>query len=173
VDGERFTCFLVERDSLGFTVGPEEKKLGYKGSSTCSLSFDDTPVPAGNVLGEIGKGHRIAFNVLNIGRLKLSPAIMGGAKTALATGAKHAKERHQFGQPLSAFPLIQQKLAEACSRLYCQESMVYRTAHDVDRHVEASEKEDRAYATVDALRELSVECSINKVYASEAIASRP
>jgi len=169
VDGEHFTAFIVERGAEGFTVGPEEKKLGLKGSSTCALSFDDTPVPAANVLGEIGKGHKIAFNVLNIGRLKLSPALLGGAKIALAEGARYAAERHQFGKPLSAFPLIQQKLASACSRIYCQETIVYRTAGDVDRHIEASGTEDKAAAAVAALRELSVECSINKVYSSEAV----
>jgi alkylation response protein AidB-like acyl-CoA dehydrogenase len=168
VDGEKFTAFIVERGFDGFTVGPEEKKLGLKGSSTCPLSFDDTPVPVENVLGEIGKGHRIAFNVLNIGRLKLSPAVLGGAKVSLAEGARYAGERKQFGQPLADFPLIQQKLAGACSRIYCQETLVYRTANEVDRYVEASD-EGKVAATVAALKELTVECSINKVYASEAI----
>jgi len=169
VDGEHFTAFILERGADGFTVGPEEKKLGLKGSSTCALSFDNTPVPAANVLGEIGKGHKIAFNVLNIGRLKLSPAVLGGAKISLHDGARYAMERHQFGKPLAAFPLIQQKLAAACSRIYCQEAIVYRTGHDVDRHIEASGAADKAAATVAALRELSVECSMNKVYGSEAV----
>jgi len=169
VDGEHFTAFIVERGAEGFTIGPEEKKLGLKGSSTCALSFDDTPVPQANVLGEIGKGHKIAFNVLNIGRLKLSPAVLGGGKISLATGTKYALERHQFGKPLAAFPLVQQKLAAACVRIYCQETMVYRTAHDIDRHIGASDEADKATATVAALKELSVECSINKVYGSEAI----
>lgn len=169
IDGEHFTAFIVERDAPGFTVGPEEHKLGLKGSSTCALSFDDTPVPVENVLGEIGKGHRIAFNVLNIGRLKLSPLVLGGAKISLAEGARYAKERHQFGKPLAAFPLIQQKLAAACAQVYCHETNVYRTAHDIDRYIEASSAPDKASATVAALHELSVECSINKVYASEAL----
>jgi alkylation response protein AidB-like acyl-CoA dehydrogenase len=169
VDGERFTAFIVERGSPGFTVGPEEKKLGLKGSSTCALSFDDTPVPAANVLGEIGKGHKIAFNVLNIGRLKLSPAVLGGGKISLASGARYAKERKQFGKAIAEFPLIQQKLAAACARIYCQETMVYRTAHEIDRLIEASEEADKAAATVAALRELSVECSINKVFSSEVV----
>jgi alkylation response protein AidB-like acyl-CoA dehydrogenase len=169
VDGEHFTAFIVERDSPGFAVGPEEKKLGLKGSSTCALSFDDTPVPAANVLGEIGKGHKIAFNVLNIGRLKLSPAVLGGGKISLASGARYAMERKQFGKPIASFPLIQQKLAAACARIYCQETMVYRTAHDIDRLIEASGDADKAAATVAALRELSVECSINKVFSSEVV----
>ncbi len=170
VVGGRFTAFIVERDASGFTIGPEEHKLGLKGSSTCALSFADTPVPAANVLGEIGKGHRIAFNVLNIGRLKLSPAVLGGAKVSLETGAKYAAQREQFGKPIAEFPLIQQKLAAACSRIYCAETMVYRTAHAIDRHVEAAQVGDDPCAPiVDALREFSVECSINKVYASEAM----
>ncbi|HKJ02414.1 MAG TPA: acyl-CoA dehydrogenase family protein [Longimicrobiales bacterium] len=169
VDGDKFTAFIVEKGAPGFTVGPEEHKLGLKGSSTCALSFDDTPVPAENVLGEIGKGHKIAFNVLNIGRLKLSPLVLGGAKISLGEGAKYAKERHQFGKPLAAFPLIQQKLAAACARTYCHETNVYRAAHDIDRYIEASSAPDKASATVAALHELSVECSINKVYASESI----
>jgi len=169
VDGEHFTAFVVERDAPGFTVGPEEHKLGLKGSSTCALSFQDTPVPAENVLGEIGKGHRIAFNVLNIGRLKLSPLVLGGAKISLATGTTYALERHQFDRAIAEFPLIQQKLAAACSRIYCQETMVYRTAHRIDRFVEAEGGDDIAAATVAALKELSVECSINKVYSSEAV----
>jgi alkylation response protein AidB-like acyl-CoA dehydrogenase len=169
VDGERFTAFFVERGAEGFLIGPEEKKLGLKGSSTCALSFDDTPVPAANVLGSIGQGHKIAFNVLNIGRLKLSPALLGGAKISLAEGARYAAERHQFGKPLAAFPLIQQKLAAACARIYCQETIVYRTAHDVDRHIEDAGTADKAAAAVAALKELSVECSINKVYSSEVV----
>ncbi len=176
VDGQQFTAFIVDRDSDGFSVGAEEPKLGLKGSSTCALAFDDVAVPRENVLGEIGKGHRIAFNVLNIGRLKLSPAVLGGAKISLADGTKYAQERRQFGKAIAEFPLIQQKLAAAAMRIYCAESMVYRTADLVDRHVAetlaetlAGTDEDVAAATVAALRELSVECSINKVYGSEAL----
>jgi alkylation response protein AidB-like acyl-CoA dehydrogenase len=170
VDGEHFTAFYVERGAPGFTIGVEEKKLGLKGSSTCALSFDDTPVPAENVLGEIGKGHKIAFNVLNIGRLKLSPAVLGGAKISLQTGTRYALERKQFEKAIAEFPLIQQKLAAACSAIYCQESMIYRTAHDIDRHIEsAGDVGDEILPIVAALKEMSVECSINKVYGSEAI----
>jgi alkylation response protein AidB-like acyl-CoA dehydrogenase len=169
VDGEHFTAFIVERDAPGFGIGPEEHKLGLKGSSTCALSFDDTPIPRENVLGEIGRGHKIAFNVLNIGRLKLSPAVLGGAKISLATGAKYAKQRRQFGRPIAEFPLIQQKLATACAHTYCQESVVYRTADDIDHLSEALAGEDPCAGVVAALRELSVECSINKVYGSEVV----
>ncbi len=169
VDGEHFTAFIVERGADGFTVGPEEKKLGLKGSSTCALSFDDTPVPRGNVLGEIGKGHRIAFNVLNIGRLKLSPAVLGGAKVSLGQGARYAAEREQFGRPLASFPLIQQKLAAAAARTFAHETLAYRTAHEVDRWVAEHGDQGKVAATVAALKELTVECSINKVYASEAV----
>jgi alkylation response protein AidB-like acyl-CoA dehydrogenase len=169
VDGEHFTAFIVERGAPGFTIGAEEHKLGLRGSSTCALSFTDTPVPAGNVLGEIGKGHRIAFNVLNIGRLKLSPAVLGGAKISLATGTKYAMERKQFGKAIADFPLIQQKLATACARTYCQETIVYRTADDIQRLSKMSDDPDPAAGVVAALKELSVECSINKVYGSEAV----
>jgi alkylation response protein AidB-like acyl-CoA dehydrogenase len=169
VEGQRFTAFVVERNADGFTVGREESKLGLHGSSTCALSFVDTPVPSGNVLGRIGEGHKIAFNVLNIGRLKLSPGVVGGAKVSLATGARYALGRQQFKRPISEFPLIQQKLAAACSRIYCAESMVYRTSHEIDRHVEAAAGDDSSVSVVAALRELSVECSINKVYASEML----
>ncbi len=169
VDGDKFTAFVVERGAPGFTIGLEEKKLGLGGSSTCALSFDDTPVPAENVLGEIGKGYRIAFNVLNIGRLKLSPAVLGGAKISLATGTQYALGRKQFGKAIAEFPLIRQKLAAACSHIYCQETIVYRTAHDIDRFAEASGAADECARIVAALKEMSVECSINKVYCSEAI----
>ncbi len=172
VDGEQFTAFIVEAGASGFDVGPEEKKLGLSGSSTCALSFADVAVPAENVLGDVGKGHRIAFNVLNIGRLKLAPAVLGGAKISLQTGTRYAQERQQFGRPIVEFPLIQQKLAAAAMRIYCAESMVYRTAGLIDDHIAASYaagETDASRATVAALKELSVECSVNKVYASEAL----
>ncbi len=172
VDGEHFTCFLVEKDFPGVSTGPEEKKMGLHGSSTRSLILEDTPVPVENVLGEVGKGAKIAFNVLNIGRLKLAPAVLGGAKVTLAEAMGYAQEREQFGKPLAAFPLIQQKIAGAVMRIYCTESMCYRTADLIDRAIagiKAAGETDPARAVVQALRELAVECSINKVYSSEAI----
>lgn len=172
VDGEHFTCFILEDGMEGFSTGVEEKKMGLPGSSTRSLIFENVPVPKENVLGEIGKGHRIAFNVLNIGRLKLAPAVVGGMKRALRLGVEYAKERKQFGKPLSDFGLIQQKLAEATVLIYCTESMCYRSAAMIDDHIAAFRAEgvaDPAEATVKALREMVIECSVNKVYASECM----
>jgi alkylation response protein AidB-like acyl-CoA dehydrogenase len=172
VDGKHFTCFILEDGMEGFSTGVEEKKMGLPGSSTRSLIFENVPVPKENVLGEIGKGHRIAFNVLNIGRLKLAPAVVGGMKRALRLGVEYAKERKQFGKPLSDFGLIQQKLAEAAVLIYCTESMCYRSAAMIDDHIaalRAAGTADPAEATVKALREMVIECSVNKVYASECM----
>jgi hypothetical protein len=172
VDGERFTCFLVEKGAEGLSTGAEERKMGLRGSSTRSLVFDDVSVPRDRVLGDVGQGHRIAFSVLNIGRLKLAPAVLGGAKNALREGVRYAKGRTQFGKPLAAFPLIQQKVAEAAVLIYCAESMCYRSADLIDRLIEASLEAgegDPARATVAALKEFVLECSVNKVYASECL----
>jgi alkylation response protein AidB-like acyl-CoA dehydrogenase len=171
VDGEHFTSFILERDMAGFSVGAEEKKMGLVGSSTCPLVMEDVEVPEANVLGEVGKGHRIAFNVLNIGRLKLVPSLLGGMKETLREGVRYAIDRRQFDKSLCEFGLIKQKLAGAAVRIYCTESMCYRTADQIDRHIAAAKaagQTDTAAATVDALKELAVECSINKVYGSEA-----
>lgn len=172
VDGEQFTAFLVERGWDGVSVGPEEHKMGLKGSSTCQVILEEVAVPQENVLGEVGKGHRIAFNVLNIGRLKLAPAVLGGKKQSIAGAVQYAAERHQFGKPLTAFGLIRQKIAGAVVRTYCSESMIYRTAGLIDEKIaelkEAGESDSSA-ATVAALHEFAVECSINKVFGSEAL----
>lgn len=172
IDGEKFTCFVLETGMEGFSTGAEEKKMGLPGSSTRSLVFENVAVPKENILGEIGKGHRIAFNVLNIGRLKLAPAVVGGMKRALKLGVSYAKERKQFGKPLSDFGLIQQKLAEAAVLIYCAESMCYRSAAMIDDHIaafRAGDTPDPAEATVKALKEMVIECSINKVFASECM----
>jgi alkylation response protein AidB-like acyl-CoA dehydrogenase len=172
IDGDKFTCFILERDMQGLSTGPEEHKMGIKGSSTRALVFENVEVPKENVLGEIGKGHRIAFNVLNIGRLKLTPSVLGGMKNAVREGVKYAKERQQFGKYLADFGLIRQKIAGAATRIYCTESMCYRTADLIDQHIaqsKAAGEADTAKATVAALREFAVECSINKIYGSEAL----
>lgn len=172
VDGEKFTCFIVEKAFPGVSTGVEEKKMGLKGSSTRQLILQDAFVPEENVLGEIGKGHKIAFNVLNIGRLKLAPGVLGGAKVSLREGLQYAKERQQFGKPLAAFPLMQQKLAGAAARIYCAESMLYRTADLIDQAIaglRAGGEADPGRAVVLALQELSVECSCNKVFGSEVV----
>lgn len=161
VDGERLTAFLVERTAEGLAVGPEEHKMGIRGSSTCSLFFDGARVPAGNVLGEVGAGHRVALNILNAGRLKLGTACLGAAKRALRQAIAYARERRQFGRPIAAFGLVQQKLAEMATRIYLLESMVYRTGGLI-------QAARRALGPAGALEEYAVECAIGKVYGSEA-----
>src|SRR5216683_5414757 len=128
VNGEQFTAFLVERTSPGLTVGPEEHKLGIRGSSTCPLFLEECIVPAGNVLGAIGKGHKIAFNILNIGRWKLGAAAVGGAKYCLELGIAYAKERKQFGKPIAEFDLIRKKIGEIALQTFIAESMTIRTS---------------------------------------------
>ena len=128
IDGEQFTAFIVERGMEGFTLGPEEHKMGIKGSSTVQLYFQDCKVPVENVLGEIGRGHIIAFNILNIGRLKLGAATIGGARRALSTTIQYAKAREQFKLPIVKFGAIRHKLAEAALRLWVGEAALYRVA---------------------------------------------
>jgi alkylation response protein AidB-like acyl-CoA dehydrogenase len=160
VDGEKFTAFLVERDYPGVSTGAEEHKMGIKGSSTCAVFLDNVPVPVENVLGEIGRGHIIAFNILNLGRLKLGPFAVGGAKDVLAISIKYAQERKAFGHAIAEFGMIQHKLAEMAIRIYAAESISYRTAG----LIEASGKPLLA-----ACEEFAAECSIVKVYASEML----
>lgn len=166
VDGEHFTAFLVERDTPGLSFGPEEKKMGIKASSTRQVILEDVKVPVENVLGEIGKGHKIAFNVLNVGRYKLGAGAVGGAKRALELSAKYAEERHQFGRPIGRFGLIQQKLGEMASRIYAAESAVYRTVGLID---EALEGRKGAEAVMAGIEEYAVEASIIKVLGSEVL----
>lgn len=132
VDGKDFSTFIVERKMEGVSIGPEEKKMGIKGSSTCALILEDVKVPVENLLWEAGKGHLIAFNILNIGRFKLAAGCLGASKDAIEISAKYANARKQFGKPISAFPLIGKKLAEMNVRTYALESMVYRTAGLMD-----------------------------------------
>jgi butyryl-CoA dehydrogenase len=171
VGGEKFTAFLVEKAFPGVSCGAEEKKLGIKGSSTCAIYLDNVAVPAENVLGEIGRGHIIAFNILNLGRLKLGPFAVGGSKNVLAISVKYAKERRAFGTTISQFGMIQHKLAEMAIRIYATESMTYR----VDGMIEAAledfswERPDAAQIMLKAVEEFAAECSIIKVYASETL----
>lgn len=171
VNGADFSTFIVERSMDGVSVGPEEKKMGIKGSSTCPLILEDVKVPAENLLWEVGKGHLIAFNILNIGRFKLAAGCLGSSKDAIEYAAKYANERTQFGQKISSFPLIGKKLAEMNTRTFVLESMVYRTAGlfdvglaDVD-HGSA----DVGYQSAKAIAEYQLECSINKVFGSETL----
>jgi alkylation response protein AidB-like acyl-CoA dehydrogenase len=166
VGGDKFSAFIVDRASPGLTVGPEEHKLGIRGSSTCALSFEDVQVPAGNLLGEIGKGHRIAFNILNIGRIKLGLGTIGAAKCALEVASKYAIERRQFGKPIGAFGLVASKLAEMAIGIFVGETMGYRTTGLIDERVAAARD---AAGHVDAIEEFAVEASIIKVFGSEVL----
>ena len=171
VDGERFTGFIVERGYPGFSTGAEEKKMGIRGSSTRAVILEDVPVPVENVLGEIGRGHWIAFNILNIGRLKLAAACLGGSKRALEHSIGYAKQRRAFGKPIAEFGLIQEKLAEMAARIFAGEAMVHRTAALLDSFWPTGEVETDAYNAQArrAMEEYAVECSINKVYLSEIL----
>ncbi|UPU38236.1 acyl-CoA dehydrogenase family protein [Geomonas paludis] len=172
VDREHFTAFLVERTMAGVSVGPEEKKLGIKGSSTTQVILDNVQVPVGNVLGEIGKGHKIAFNVLNIGRFKLGAAVTGSAKFALADGVKYAVLRKQFGRPIASFGAIQEKLADMAAEIFASESLVYRLAGLIDDRLATIPKETPNYydAYQKGIEEYAMECAIAKVFCSEMLA---
>ncbi|MCZ8518610.1 MULTISPECIES: acyl-CoA dehydrogenase family protein [Paenibacillus] len=171
VNGTDFSTFIVERTMEGVSIGPEEKKMGIKGSSTCPLILEDVHVPVENLLWEIGKGHLIAFNILNIGRFKLAAGCVGAAKDAIELSAKYANERTQFGRAISSFPLIGKKLAEMNTRTYVLESMVYRTAGLFDEglaEVDTSSPQAGAQSAK-AIAEYALECSINKVFGSEVL----
>ncbi|WP_281884868.1 acyl-CoA dehydrogenase family protein [Paenibacillus sp. YYML68] len=171
VNGTDFSTFIVERTMEGVSIGPEEKKMGIKGSSTCPLILEDVKVPVRNLLGEVGKGHLIAFNILNIGRFKLAAGCLGACKDALGYSVTYANERTQFGRPISSFPLIGRKLAEMNVRTYVLESMVYRTAGLFDEglaEIDAASGQV-GYSTAKAIAEYAIECSVNKVFGSEAL----
>jgi butyryl-CoA dehydrogenase len=172
VDRKHFTAFLVERDFPGVTVGPEEKKLGIKGSSTTSVIFEGAKVPVENVLGEIGKGHKIAFNVLNVGRFKLGAAVTGAAKHAFAAGAAYANARKQFGVSIGRFGAIREKLADLAAGTFAAESLVYRLAGLIDdRLATIPEGGDGYYeAYQQAIEEYAIECAIAKVFCSDTLA---
>jgi alkylation response protein AidB-like acyl-CoA dehydrogenase len=171
IDGEKFSAFLVERNTPGLSMGEEEHKLGIRGSSTCPLVLNDCKVPAENLLGEAGKGHHIAFNILNIGRFKLGAACVGGARTSLQNGIQYAKERKAFGKPIAEFGLIQEKIAECATGIYAGESLTYRTIGmidaalaDVNQHAAGASSEIQK-----RIEEYAVECSILKVWGSEML----
>lgn len=169
IDGEKFSAFLVERDTPGLSIGAEEHKLGIRGSSTCSLVLDGCKIPAANLLGEAGKGHHIAFNVLNIGRFKLGMACVGGARLALGHMIRYAKERRAFGKAIAEFGLIQRKISASATRLFAAESMAYRTAGMIEANLTAlgPEQAHDSRETQKRIEEYAVECSILKVYGSE------
>jgi alkylation response protein AidB-like acyl-CoA dehydrogenase len=170
VDGEKFSCFIVERSYLGFSVGAEERKMGIKGSSTVPIFFENCRVPRENLLHEIGRGHIVAFNTLNAGRFTLGAACLGGAKKVLEIASKYTKERTAFGKRLCEFGLMQEKLGEMAIRLMAMESMIYRTAGTIESALEGAEHADKTKRAMQVLEEFAIESSIAKVMCSEAVA---
>src|SRR3984893_10285718 len=171
VGGEKFTAFLVERNFPGVSSGAEEHKMGITGSSTTAVYFDNVPVPVENVLGEIGRGHVIAFNILNMGRLKLGPAMVGAAKNVLATCLKYARQRKAFGSTISEFGAIQHKLAEMAIRMFVKESMAWRVVGLIEGQMHGASPESGESSTPElkAIEEFAAECSMVKVYAAEML----
>jgi len=171
VNGEQFTAFLVERGWPGVSAGAEEKKMGIKGSSTTAVYLDNVRVPVENVLGEIGRGHIIAFNILNLGRLKLGPGLTGACKHLLAACLKYARERVAFGKPIGEFGLIQHKLAEMAIRAFAAETISYRVTGMIEQRLAGFswQQPDAARTMMKAIEEFAAECSYVKVFASEAI----
>lgn len=171
VNSKHFTAFIVERDYPGVSTGPEEKKMGIKGSSTRTLILQDAMVPKENVLGEIGKGHLIAFNILNIGRYKLAVGCIGGVKRSIELSSKYANERKQFKTSLANFTLIQEKIANMAIDAYAVESSVYRTVGLIDRNLQSlsDEEKENGLVNAQAIGEYALECSLNKFFASEAL----
>ncbi|WP_226556349.1 acyl-CoA dehydrogenase family protein [Priestia aryabhattai] len=171
IDGDKFSAFIVEREFPGVSVGPEEKKMGIKSSSTRTLILEDALVPKENVLGEIGKGHVIAFNILNIGRYKLGVGAVGAGKRALEITSQYVNQRQQFKTPIARFSLTQEKLATMASKLYATESSVYRTVGLFEDHMgqlsEEQQKDGKQIAA--SIAEYAIECSLNKVFATESL----
>src|SRR5882724_52374 len=171
VDGEKFSAFIVEKTFPGFSVGAEEKKMGIRGSSTAPLILNDCKVPVENLLGEIGKGHVIAFNILNIGRFKLGAGVVGGARNALNNSIGYARQRKAFGKTLADFGIIQEKLANMAAGIYTGECMSYRTVGMIDSAMSDIDKNspDVYKETAKGIEEYAVECSILKVFGSEML----
>ena len=172
IDKQQFTAFLVERTTEGLSVGPEEKKLGIKGSSTTQIILDDARVPVENVLGETGKGHKIAFNVLNVGRFKLGAAVTGASKRALEVGIRYANLRKQFSQPIASFGAIKEKIADLTAEIFAAESLIYRLAGLIDDRLATIPKDTPNYydAYQRGIEEYAIECAIAKVFCSEVLA---
>jgi alkylation response protein AidB-like acyl-CoA dehydrogenase len=171
IGGEQFSAFLVERAWPGVSTGAEERKMGIKGSSTTAVYFDNVRVPKENLLGEAGRGHIIAFNILNIGRLKLGPGTVGGAKNVLGVSIQYAKERKAFGKPIGEFGLIQHKLAEMAIRTFAAETMSYRVTGMIEDLLEdfSWDLPDASNVIMKAVEEFAAECSFVKVFASETL----
>ena len=170
VDGEKFTAFLVERSFPGFSVGAEEHKLGIRGSSTCPIILNDCMVPVENVLGEIGKGHIIAFNILNIGRFKLGAMCLGGARVAIENAISYAKQRKAFGKVIADFGLVREKLANMAAGIFTGEAMAYRTVGMMDAAIaQLGESQSDMNQVRKVIDEYAIECSILKVWGSEFV----
>ncbi|WP_042461793.1 acyl-CoA dehydrogenase family protein [Neobacillus dielmonensis] len=172
IDGEQFTAFIVDRDLPGVSTGAEEKKMGIKSSSTRTLILEDVPVPVENLLGEIGKGHVIAFNILNIGRYKLAVGAVGGSKKALEMTIKYANGRQQFKTPISQFNLTKEKFGTLASEIYAAESSVYRTIglYEENQGKLSTEETKDIKKLANSIAEYAIECSLNKFFASEVLA---
>jgi alkylation response protein AidB-like acyl-CoA dehydrogenase len=171
VDGDKFTCFIIDADSEGFNRGEEENKLGIKGSSTCAIFLDNVKVPVENILGEIGKGHYIAFNILNVGRFKLCALTSGSAKKVSTIGIQYANTRKQFGQPISSFGAIKHKIAEQAIRIFVSESATFWVSDLISKKIKELREDGSKYgeAAVKAAEEYAIECAMLKVYGSEML----
>ena len=171
IDGEKFSAFLVERTFPGFSIGAEEHKMGIRGSSTCPIILNDCKVPVENLLGEVGKGHKIAFNILNIGRFKLGAMCVGGGRVSIENAIGYAKQRKAFNKVIADFGLVREKIANMATLLYVGESLVYRTVGMMDTALGEIDKSapDAAKQNLKAIEEYAVECSIIKVWGSEMI----
>ncbi len=171
VDGDKFTGFIVDRSTPGLSIGPEEHKMGIRGSSTCAVIFEDAKVPVENLLGEPGQGHKIAFNILNVGRLKLGVGVLGAMKLQLSNAVAYAAERKQFSTPILEFGLIREKIARTAGLIYAVESMAYRTSGLIDARLHGLDPAaaDHDAKTIAAIEEFAVEASILKVFGSEAL----
>ncbi len=170
IDGERFTAFIVDADTEGVSIDPEEKKMGIKGSSTCSVILENARVPVENMLWEEGKGHQVAFNILNIGRFKLGAGCVGGSKAVMEFASEYALQRVQFKQPIAEFNMMKNKFANMAILTYLQESMVYRIAGMIDKKLEEVQESGGDMSDVArAIHEYAIECSISKVFCSESM----
>lgn len=171
VDGDKFTSFIIDANSEGFNRGEEENKMGIKGSSTRALFLDNVKVPVEDVLGEIGKGHYIAFNILNVGRFKLGAMTTGSAKKVASLNIEYANTRHQFGQPIANFGAIKHKMAEQATRIYVAESATFRVSDLINRKIKELTAEGKKYeeASLIAAEEYAIECAMLKVYGSEML----
>lgn len=171
VDGDKFTAFIVDRDYEGVSTGVEEKKMGIKGSSTRTLLLEDAKVPKENLLGEIGRGHIIAFNILNVGRYKLGVGCLGGVKRTIELAATYANERKQFKTPIANFTAIQEKIGSMATKSFSLESSIYRTGGLFEKNLGDLTDEEQADGekVAKAIAEYAIECSLNKFYGSEVL----